>query len=225
MWSDAISAAVLASLLPSLANAEEVLGIYVFHRHGDRTAKAWKPVKLTPLGAEEVHASGEFYRNRYVADKSDFHVSGVSSNNAVVSQLAVTAPADAVLHNSALTFLQGLYPPNGENEVLANGTRVEAPLEGYQYIPVESADDAATAKKAESNAWLQGNSGCGKAEVSSNNYFSSEEYRKTYDDSLEFYQNLLPVINGTYSKDQANFKNGYSSMFWLEPPPPIVPQS
>lgn len=210
MRTNAYFAAALASVLPQLASAENVLGVYVFHRHGDRTAKAWKPVNMTALGAAQVYASGEFYRNRYITGDADFRISGVSADTAVPSDLAVTAPSDAVLHNSALVFLQGLYPPTGEEEVLANGTRVAAPLDGYQYIPVDAVDDAATANKAESNAWLQGNSGCGNAEVSSNNYFNSEEYRKTYDDTLQFYQDLLPVIDGTYSKDQANFKNGYS---------------
>lgn len=201
---------LLALTSLSLTTAEDVLGLYVFHRHGDRTAKAWKPANLTALGADQVYSSGSFYRKRYIESDADSKVQGVSSDTAVLSQIAVTAPVDNVLQNSALVFLQGLYPPTGHVELLANGSRVEAPFAGYQYIPVNSIDNAASAEDSENSAWLQGNSGCTNAEVSSNDYLSSSEYSDTYDSSQAFYTKLLPVINGTYTKDEANFKNGYS---------------
>ncbi|KAF4978079.1 hypothetical protein FZEAL_5469 [Fusarium zealandicum] len=196
--------------LPSLAAAEHVLGLYIFHRHGDRTAKAWKPVNFTALGADQVHSSGIWYRDNYVDHDAPRRISGLSADSAVLSQLDVTAPVDAVLQNSALVFLQGLYPPTRQAETLGNGSRVEAPLSGYQYIPVNSIDSAASAKDSENSAWLQGDSGCSNAEVSSNDYFASPEYTETYKDSLDFYQDLLPVIKDTYGKDDATFKNGYT---------------
>ncbi|KYK56898.1 putative histidine acid phosphatase [Drechmeria coniospora] len=204
-----LSAAGTANLV-SAADSERILGVYLFHRHGDRTAKAWSPVNLTALGADQVHNSGTFYRARYVASEAGFRVSGLSSDDAVLSQLQVVSPKDAVLHNSALTFLQGLYPPTGRTELLANGSKIEAPLGGYQYIPIDAMSEAASGDRAESNAWLQGGSGCGNAVVSSNSYFASAEYKATYDDSAALYQSLLPVINSTYGTDAANFKNGYS---------------
>ncbi|OAA42638.1 Histidine phosphatase superfamily, clade-2 [Metarhizium rileyi] len=203
----ALSAA--ATSLVSAAD-ERVLGVYLFHRHGDRTAKAWAPVNLTALGAEEVYSSGSFYRKRYVQSDAPARISGLSSNKPVLSQLAVTAPQDAVLYNSALTFLQGLYPPIGQSETLANGTKVEGPLGGYQYIPVNAIRDAATANKAETQGWLQGASSCDLGVKSSNAYFTSSEYQKTYDESLDLYQSILPVINTTYTEDAANFKNGFT---------------
>ncbi|KAF4453820.1 acid phosphatase [Fusarium albosuccineum] len=196
--------------LPSLAAAEDVLGLYIFHRHGDRTAKAWKPVNLTALGADEVHSSGAWYRDTYVGSDAHRKISGLSADTAVLSQLDVTAPVDAVLQNSALVFLQGLYPPTKQVETLANGSKIEAPLSGYQYIPVNSVESAASAKDSENSAWLQGNSGCTNAEVSSNDYFTSPEYAETYKGSEDFYQSLLPVIKNTYGEDDANFKNGYT---------------
>ncbi|KAF4453829.1 acid phosphatase [Fusarium austroafricanum] len=201
---------LLLTSLPSFTVAEDVLGIYVFHRHGDRTAKAWKPVNFTALGAKEVHSSGAWYRDTYVSSDASRKIKGVSTDSAVLSQLDVTAPVDAVLQNSALVFLQGLYPPIKQVEVLANGSKVEAPLSGYQYIPIESVTTAASDKNSENSAWLQGNSGCTNAEASSNDYFLSPEYAKTYKDSEDFYQSLLPVIEKTYGKDQANFKNAYT---------------
>ncbi|SCV31987.1 uncharacterized protein FFB14_03802 [Fusarium fujikuroi] len=198
------------SSLPSLAATEDVLGLYVFHRHGDRTAKAWKPVNFTALGADEVHSSGSWYRDTYVSKDASRKITGLSPESAVLSQLDVTSPVDAVLQNSALVFLQGLYPPTKQFETLANGSKVEAPLSGYQYIPIASVETAASDKNSENSAWLQGNSGCTNAEASSNDYFSSSEYAGVYKDSESFYQGLLPVINGTYGKDEANFQNAYT---------------
>lgn len=222
----ALASAAITSAADASTQAEQVLGVYVFHRHGDRTAKAWKPVDLTPLGASQVHSSGSFYRRRYVDDAaaasdsgsdsgSPLRVAGLSADRAVVSQLAVTAPVDSVLHNSAVVFLQGLYPPSATAgaETLANGTKVSAPLGGYQYIPVSTVQDAATAAHAESSEWLQGGSGCSRAEVSSNAYFQSADYARTYAETKDFYQSLLPVVDTTFTADKATFKNGYSSMY------------
>src|SRR6478735_2822338 len=181
------------SSLPSLTAAEDVLGLYVFHRHGDRTAKAWKPVNFTALGADEVHSSGSWYRNTYVSKDASRKITGLSPESAVLSQLDVTSPVDAVLQNSALVFLQGLYPPTKQFETLANGSKVEAPLSGYQYIPIASVETTASDKQSESNAWLQGNSGCTNAEASSNAYLSSSAYAQTYKETEDFYQSLLPV--------------------------------
>ncbi|OAR02699.1 hypothetical protein LLEC1_06497 [Akanthomyces lecanii] len=182
----------LAAAGPAAVSAETVLGVYVFHRHGDRTSKSYPPTGLTALGADQVYTSGTFYRGRY---------------------LSVTSPVDGVLHNSATTFLQGLYPPRGDaaNETLANGKSVQAPLGGYQYIPVDAISNAATIEKAENNAWLQGNTGCTNAEVSSKSYFNSADFNKTSADSKDFYQSLAPVINSTFSSSDATFKNAYSN--------------
>ncbi|KAF4990892.1 hypothetical protein FGRMN_8201 [Fusarium graminum] len=209
MHAKTISLLFLSSL-SSLAVAEDVLGLYIFHRHGDRTAKAWKPVNFTALGADEVHSSGSWYRDTYVSQDAPRKIAGLSAESAVLSQLDVASPVDAVLQNSALVFLQGLYPPSKQVETLANGSKIEAPLSGYQYIPIASVETAASDKNSENSAWLQGNSGCTNAEASSNDYFSSPEYAQTYKDTEKFYQSLLPVIGKNYGKDAANFQNAYT---------------
>ncbi|KAI1079430.1 histidine acid phosphatase-like protein [Whalleya microplaca] len=207
----------LKALLLSLASlplikGETVLGVYIFHRHGDRTPKALAPANLTALGALQAYESGNFYRNLYVASDASSPIYGLSHDIAVAAQLDVTSPVDTVLQSSALAFLQGIYPPAGTvgAQELANSSSVEAPLGGYQYIPVDSVATASSNPNSENNEWLQGGSGCGNAMVSSNNYFKSSEYTATYDQSKSFYTNLLPVINSTFSADKANFKNGYT---------------
>ncbi|KAI3548636.1 histidine acid phosphatase [Colletotrichum filicis] len=202
---------LLAMGLPIMpAAAETVLGIYVFHRHGDRTAKKTPPVRFTDLGAYEVYTSGLEYGRLYVRENATHQIRNMSTDDVLPEQLSVTSPTDVVLQSSANAFLQGFYPPSGTVEALANGSSVEAPLGGYQYIPVNAVATASTSTNAESSEWLQGGSGCGKAVVSSNNYFSSPEYAAVDAESRDFYQSLLPVINGTFGAKAATFENAYS---------------
>ncbi|KAI1400360.1 phosphoglycerate mutase-like protein [Hypoxylon fuscum] len=195
-----------------LATAETVLGVYIFHRHGDRSSKSLPPVNLTALGAEQVFQSGNFYRERYVKSDASSLIHGLSNDIAIPSQVSIVSPSDAVLQSSSLAFLQGIYPPTGSvgASVLANTSKVEAPLGGYQYIPITTSSTASTSTDAESSEWLQGGSGCGNAVVSSNNYFQSPEYISTLNETKSFYSNLLPVISGVFSASQATFKNAYT---------------
>jgi hypothetical protein len=196
------TSAVLLALLPLIQAQETILGVYIFHRHGDRTAKSWTPVNLTDLGYSQVYGSGDYYRSRYISGSSAKKVYGVNENVVKLTQLSVEAPVDVVLQNSATGFLQGLYPPVGatlSSAALANGSSVSAPLNGYQLIPVNAVASAASGANSENSAWLQGSSGCNNAIISSNNYFSSQEYLTTLAETKTFYQNLLPVINGTFT--------------------------
>ena len=47
----------------------------------------------------------------------------------------------AAVFDSATALLQGLFPPNPNHKItLANETTVMAPLNGYQYVPVETVE-------------------------------------------------------------------------------------
>ncbi|KAI0845566.1 phosphoglycerate mutase-like protein [Daldinia vernicosa] len=203
---------LLSSAALPLARGETVLGVYIFHRHGDRTPKSLAPTNLTALGADQVFQSGSYYRSKYVASDASSPIVGLSNDIAVPTQLSVISPADSVLQSSALAFLQGIYPPAGDNgvSILANKSEVQAPLGGYQYIPVGVSSTASSNANSENNEWLQGGSGCANAVVSSNNYLQSNEFVSTLDRTRSFYSGLLPVINGTFSASQANFKNAYT---------------
>ncbi|KAF2142794.1 uncharacterized protein K452DRAFT_286423 [Aplosporella prunicola CBS 121167] len=203
------AATLLASALPVSTAAETVLGAYIFHRHGDRTPKALKPANLTDLGYAQVHSSGQYWRNRYVASDADYKISGLNTDIVKQAQITAVAPDDDVLQNSALGFLQGLYPPVGSSlssQTLRNGSNVTAPLNGYQLIPVGK---TSTGSGSEDASWLQDTSACQKAETSSNNYFKSAEYQSLLDSTKDFYQTLMPVVNGTFDSDYVSFKNAY----------------
>lgn len=203
-----MKSAIALSLLAGTEAAETVLGAYIFHRHGDRTPKALAPTNLTTLGYEQVYASGQYYRSRYL-NSSSTAIQGINTDIVKLSQLSVTAPVDNVLQNSAMGFLQGLYPPVQTVQVLASGDSVQAPMDGYQLIPVNTIQTGAGSEDA---GWLQDASSCPKAKSSSNAYFESQEYRDLLDDTKDLYAGVVDAVNGTLSADQVSYKNAYIGM-------------
>jgi len=207
---------LLALTALPLAQAETVLGVYIFHRHGDRTSKITSPVNLTVLGASQVFDSGNFYRERYVASGAPQHILGFSDEVAVPDQMHFMSPEDPVLQSSAQIFFQGLYPPLGalsSAETLANGSQVIAPMAGRQYVAVNVDDMAASTKQSESKPMLQSGSGCGKALASSKAYYDTKEYRDRFLQSDDFYHEVLPAIEPAFNKRTASFENAYTSEF------------
>lgn len=199
------------TLLSSTVAAETILGAYMFHRHGDRTSKSTPPTNLTDLGYMEVYTSGNWFRNRYVSSNATNPIWGMNTDIVKASQLTVTAPSDTVLQNSATGFLQGLYPPVGDalgSQTLRNGTNVTAPLNGYQLIPIGLVTAGAS---EESSSWLQASTGCAAATLSSNEYFSSNEYTNLLASTQDFYNGLSGVINATFNSSQTSYKNAYTS--------------
>jgi hypothetical protein len=196
--------AAVLSMLAGAKAAETVLGAYIFHRHGDRTPKALAPTNLTSLGYEQVYTSGQYYRSRYLSGASK--IRGINEDTVKLSQLQVTAPVDNVLQNSAQGFLQGLYPPVQTVQTLANGQDVQAPMDGYQLIPVNTIQ---TGAGSEDSGWLQDASSCQNAKTSSNSYFESKEYKDLAASTKDVYAGVVPAINGVIGADQVSFKNGY----------------
>lgn len=207
-----LALAALPYAVAQSSNDEQVLGVYMFHRHGDRTAKMTPPANLTTLGYQQVYQSGQYYRNRYVTDDAELRINGIESDIVKQSQIAVSAPEDDVLQHSAMGFVQGLYPPVGDRlatTTLGNDSEITAPLNGYQLVSVSDVDQGTD---SENNAWLQSATGCGQATVSSNEYFSSKEYNDLLDSTKDFYTNLSPVVDGVFNESQLSFKNAYTSM-------------
>ncbi|KAJ5114199.1 Histidine phosphatase superfamily clade-2 [Penicillium angulare] len=214
MRSSIQSGLLLASLAAPAVSAERVLGAYIYARHGDRTAKILGNTQLTDLGYHEVFAAGSYWNKRYVATGSDKQIHGISDPIVVASQVNASAPSDAVLQNSATGFLQGIYPPahDSANTTLGNGTVVDSPLNGYQLIQLQP---IASGSNSESSSWLQGSTGCSKATVSSNNYYTSDSYNEMLKSTSSFYQSLSPVLNRTFSSEDMSFENAYTIYDYL----------
>ena len=81
-------------------------------------------------------------------------------------------------------------------------------MDGYQLIPVELVESGTG---SEDSSWLQSTSSCYKAELSSNDYFESNQYNKLYKSTENFYQKLLPIIRPVFNETTANYKNAYTS--------------
>ncbi|KAI9684674.1 MAG: hypothetical protein M1829_000048 [Trizodia sp. TS-e1964] len=194
--------------LPIAHAADTVLGVFIFSRHGDRTSKSNPPANLTALGYQQIYTSGQYFHQRYIASNSSSQIYGISPEIIKASQITVDAPNDLVLDNSAQGFLQGLYSPVGSlsTETLRNGTVINAPLNGYQLVPVYIGE-AGTG--SEDNAWLQSASGCANAQTSSNSYFASNEYLTLSKSTADFYKKYVPVVAGTIPEANVNYKNAY----------------
>lgn len=201
--------AAIALPLVNLASAERILGAYIFQRHGDRTPKSIFPTHLTDLGHSEEYLTGDFFHNRYLPSNAAYHIEGISPDFVNLSQITASAPQDNVIQLSGQAFLQGLYPPVGPSasETLRNGTLVQTPLSGYQLIPMSNVKSGAG---SEDTAWLQGTSACSKAEVSSNNYYSSPSYQQLQNSTSKLYQSLAQPASGVFSPSQMSFKNAYT---------------
>ncbi len=203
--------------IPITQAVDAVLGVYIFSRHGDRTDKTHIPAKYTRLGYRQSFDAGDWFRSQYVASDAPMRIAGLEPAVFKPSEIHVQAPVDTVLMQSAQAFLQGLYPPVGgqlSTDTLRNGTRVEAPMDGYQLIPVHTTDEGAG---SEDNPWLVGASGCANAQLSSNQYLSSDEYMEMLRRTEPFYKNLTPAVNSTFQGDDISYRKAFLSELYSLP--------
>ena len=171
------------------------------------------PSNLTDLGYHEIFTSGTYFRNRYIAANATNPIAGLSSDLVALSQISVSAPVDNVLMSSALGFAQGLYPPVGPDlgqQTLRNGTIVEAPLDGYQLIPIATVGTASGANQ-ENTAFLESTNGCTRGTTSSDEYLTTPEFLNLLASTRGFYLSLEPLIGGSFNSSQASFANAYTS--------------
>jgi len=87
----------------------------------------------------ESNRLGSLIHSTYFDSSSPSYIEGIRSDIVDNSEVKVRVKAGVegtVVFDSAIAFLQGLFPPTSRNKiVLANDTTVVAPLGGYQYVP------------------------------------------------------------------------------------------
>jgi len=87
----------------------------------------------------ESNLLGSLLRSTYFDSRSPSYIEGIRSGLVDNSEVKVRVKAGVegtVVFDSAISLLQGLFPPNPNNKiVLANETVITAPLGGYQYVP------------------------------------------------------------------------------------------
>jgi hypothetical protein len=195
------------TLLPSarLAVAAEneihnTFASIVFVRSGERTPTSIsypRPKSITSLGARQMHDLGSNFRKRYITstgEESRQNIIGISTNVLRNEQLSIQTLNKPYLVSSAQAFMQGLYPPskpngtqNGADYTLADGSKVDFPLNGYQY-----ADIRALGETDPRSIHLDGMRSCPAAKKASLMYEAGEEFLKTKVVERAFYKNLDP---------------------------------
>ncbi|GAA5984943.1 hypothetical protein JCM10908_002462 [Rhodotorula pacifica] len=139
-----------------MPNSNAPIGVVIIARHGDRSAYYQNPetydstdTVLTALGEQQNYQMGQMMRRIYAGADPSRAIAGLSNTTFVdnaISSMADAGGEGSVIYDSALAFWQGFYPPNptASDIHLANGTNITSPLNGYQYVKVQTvlpADD------------------------------------------------------------------------------------
>ncbi|KAF2794948.1 phosphoglycerate mutase-like protein [Melanomma pulvis-pyrius CBS 109.77] len=194
------------------AQAETILGVTVFTRHGDRQSKHYSGYGLTALGTQQNFQVGGDYRSIYIASNSSKQILGVSENRVVNSQIFATAPDQSVLLNTATAFLQGLYPPlegldpEITSQTLNNGSSYGNPLNGYQYVVLHGKEE-----DAPDTIWLKGDEGCPVVTKSAKKFQESTEFQEKHKSTRAFYESFWEEIGSVYDYQPSNltYANAY----------------
>ncbi|ORY56838.1 histidine phosphatase superfamily [Pseudomassariella vexata] len=201
--------ALLSATCASSQSTVTVWSSFAYIFHGERTP-IWGPAaghaSLTPYGAQQLYAQGSVFRDRYLSANTtlsdeenevtkSFPIVGVERNALDNSQLSIFSTADDFVTGGALAFMQGLYPPitqafaynnGGMNaSVLANGSLVNYPLEGYQYPNIQSMSTLEP-----SSIWLDGHVTCTEWWKSANDFKTNPASADLYNQTYSFYKNL-----------------------------------
>jgi len=171
---------------------------FAFVRTGERTPILRNNTqRLTALGANQMYTLGQNFRARYIAGEKASalgiqRISGLSTDILNNDQVQVQTLDKAYLVSSAQAFMQGLYPPhgiaNGTGDVtgiLADGTSVDYPLNGYQYADIQAASPADP-----DSIYISGDANCPTAQQAALRYFTTNEFEQTRTANKELYQSL-----------------------------------
>ena len=184
---------------------------FAYIRTGERTPleRTGVPV-LTALGAQQMYTLGQNFRSRYVAGDSPGglgveHIAGLAPIILNNEQVDVQTLDSQYLVSAAQAFMQGLYPPhalaNGTGSatgLLADGTAIDYPLNGYQYANIQSfgAYDPRS-------IYLDGAQQCPMAKRDAMQYFVSDEFLNTKKLNEEFYKKLdVNWFEGNLKEDE-----------------------
>ncbi|PCH35498.1 phosphoglycerate mutase-like protein [Wolfiporia cocos MD-104 SS10] len=178
----------------------EVLGVVILARNGDRTEAYQDPVTYkpgptlaTPLGEAQSHQLGTFLRDTYLNTENPSHVRGIATDLVDLSQVHVRVKVGAegpAVFDSATALLQGLFPPNpAHRETLADGRVVVAPLNGYQYVPVETVEPS-------NDRSLESWTDCPNFEKHVEKIQGSSEFKKAAKEAGSFFSDVRDFVWG-----------------------------
>ncbi|KAH9865815.1 hypothetical protein J1614_009402 [Plenodomus biglobosus] len=189
---------------------------FAFIRTGERTPllRPGIPI-LSTVGANTMLTLGQNFRTRYIAGSSPSglgieHITGLAPYILDNEQISIQTSDSQYIVAAAQAFMQGLYPPratgNGSGPatgLLADGTTVDYPLEGYQYpsIQTHGLDDPGS-------IYVSGSWNCPVAKVKGMEYFKTEEFRQTKKESEELFGRLdVDWFEGNLEENDMNYNS------------------
>ena len=198
----ALSLTVLASawLVAADTDVYHPHGAFAFIRSGERTpALTGDTQVLTAVGAQQMYELGQSLRARWIDSDGNARMGRQNIANMSVDilnndQISVQTLDKEYLVASAQAFMQGMYPPNtlgnstglgDATGLLADGTTIQAPLNGYQYATVHSFNEYAY-----NSIYIAGSQNCPAAKVESLQYIVSDDFKTTKAISKETYDLL-----------------------------------
>jgi|SRR5690242_3423796 len=191
---------ILASAMLAAAQQTDTYhphGAFAFIRSGEHTPVLSNESQvLTAVGAQQMYELGQALRARWIASSGDARLGRDNIANMSVDilnndQISVQTLSTQYLVSSAQAFMQGMYPPsalgNGsglgdETGLLADGSTVQAPLNGYQYATVQSFSPFTY-----NSIYIAGNQNCPESRLESLQYTVSDRFRDTKATSQETY--------------------------------------
>ncbi|GAB7362240.1 hypothetical protein MBLNU230_g2265t1 [Neophaeotheca triangularis] len=212
----ALFVALLASVLltpeASAQDADETIwASVIFSRTGERTPLTLGTVttQLTSLGAQQQYQTGDFFRQRYFRRSSD---EGGEGNASAVApfyglnedkydplQSYILAVDKTYTVSSAQAFMQAFYPPHTLDEslaaaldptsVLANGTYIPNPLDGYQYPHIQAVDSLSP-----EYVYLEGWLHCTNWYSAASQYLRTNDFSRIENSSKYLYDAVGPPL-------------------------------
>ncbi|KZT28839.1 phosphoglycerate mutase-like protein [Neolentinus lepideus HHB14362 ss-1] len=181
-------------------SSDQVLGVVLLIRHGDRQGFYQDPdtytassTAITPLGNQQEYQLGQLLRSIYLNDSSPSYIHGISTGLFDQNQVAVSADAGGeggVIVDSANSLVQGLFPATTSyNTTLANGSTIVGPLNGYQYVPIQTVEP-------DKDVSLEGWTDCNTFNDATLAFYNSSLFQAVQKSASPFLSQLPPYLDG-----------------------------
>ncbi|KAL1792027.1 hypothetical protein ACET3X_009778 [Alternaria dauci] len=199
-----VAAAASACLVGAQSSdSEHTHAAFAFVRTGERTPILRNDTQvLTTVGATQMHALGQRLRTKYVTGTES--IAGLSKNILDNDQVWVQTLDTPYLVSSAQAFMQGLYPPQetgNTTEVLADGTSVDYPLNGYQYASIHAANPYDPYSRL-----VSGTLSCPQGQADGLRYFTTPEFKAAKGANEDLYKKLdLDWFEGFAEQDELSY--------------------
>ncbi|TFK48705.1 phosphoglycerate mutase-like protein [Heliocybe sulcata] len=183
-----------------MSSDSQVLGVVLLVRHGDRQGFYQNPdtytassTAITPLGNQQEYQLGQLLRSVYINESSASHIQGISTGLFTQSQVSVSADAGGeggVIVDSANSLVQGLFPASTSyNTTLANGTTIVGPLNGYQYVPIQTVEP-------DEDVSLEGWTDCNTFNDATEAFYNSSVFQEKQKEAASFLSQLPQYLDG-----------------------------